>query len=160
MSFRDLGIEPTTFCAANAMLYHWATGTLEWGLWSEQGMCVPLWRCLKCTWWRERNFFHSLQLACSRDNAARCPLANLLTHTVQRCHGNIPAKDNEEIRSLPLPSAFQWAHTHALLTPKSPLQGDRDDHFHLELACELFDMRTVTPLTNRQCKKKKNIHTK
>ncbi len=21
------GIEPTTFCAANAMLYHWATGT-------------------------------------------------------------------------------------------------------------------------------------
>ncbi len=22
-----LGIEPTTFCAANAMLYHWATGT-------------------------------------------------------------------------------------------------------------------------------------
>ncbi len=24
----SLGIEPTTFCAANAMLYHWATGTL------------------------------------------------------------------------------------------------------------------------------------
>ncbi len=23
-----LGIQPTTFCAANAMLYHWATGTL------------------------------------------------------------------------------------------------------------------------------------
>ncbi len=23
----SLGIEPTTFCAANAMLYHWATGT-------------------------------------------------------------------------------------------------------------------------------------
>ncbi len=23
-----LGIEPTTFCAANAMLHHWATGTL------------------------------------------------------------------------------------------------------------------------------------
>ncbi len=23
-----LGIEPTTFCAANAMLDHWATGTL------------------------------------------------------------------------------------------------------------------------------------
>ncbi len=22
-----LGIEPTNFCAANAMLYHWATGT-------------------------------------------------------------------------------------------------------------------------------------
>ncbi len=22
---RSLGIEPTTFCAANAMLYHWAT---------------------------------------------------------------------------------------------------------------------------------------
>ncbi len=26
---RSLGIEPTTFCAANAMLYHWATGTLD-----------------------------------------------------------------------------------------------------------------------------------
>ncbi len=24
-----LGIEPTTFCAANAMLYHWATGTYD-----------------------------------------------------------------------------------------------------------------------------------
>ncbi len=24
----SLGLEPTTFCAANAMLYHWATGTL------------------------------------------------------------------------------------------------------------------------------------
>ncbi len=27
----SLGIEPTTFCAADAMLYHWATGTmLSW----------------------------------------------------------------------------------------------------------------------------------
>ncbi len=25
----SLGIEPITFCAANAMLYPWATGTLE-----------------------------------------------------------------------------------------------------------------------------------
>ncbi len=24
----SLGIEPMTFCAANTMLYHWATGTL------------------------------------------------------------------------------------------------------------------------------------
>ncbi len=24
----SLGIEPTTLCAANAMLYHWATGTV------------------------------------------------------------------------------------------------------------------------------------
>ncbi len=23
----SLGIEPTTFCTANTMLYHWATGT-------------------------------------------------------------------------------------------------------------------------------------
>ncbi len=28
VSMCSLGIEPTTFCAANAMLYHWATGTL------------------------------------------------------------------------------------------------------------------------------------
>ncbi len=28
ISMCSLGIEPTTFCAANAMLYHWATGTL------------------------------------------------------------------------------------------------------------------------------------
>ncbi len=26
----SLGIEPTTFCTANAMLYHWATGTLPY----------------------------------------------------------------------------------------------------------------------------------
>ncbi len=25
----SLGIEPITFCAANAMLYHWATGPLK-----------------------------------------------------------------------------------------------------------------------------------
>ncbi len=25
----SLGIEPTTLCAAKAMLYHWATGTLQ-----------------------------------------------------------------------------------------------------------------------------------
>ncbi len=28
----SLGIEPTTFCAADAMLYHWATGTQKWYL--------------------------------------------------------------------------------------------------------------------------------
>ncbi len=28
ISMCSLGIEPTTFCAANAMLYHWTTGTL------------------------------------------------------------------------------------------------------------------------------------
>ncbi len=27
VSMCSLGIEPTTFCVANAMLYHWATGT-------------------------------------------------------------------------------------------------------------------------------------
>ncbi len=26
----SLGIEPTTFCAADAMLYHWATGTIHY----------------------------------------------------------------------------------------------------------------------------------
>ncbi len=26
----SLGIEPRTFCAANAMLYHWATGTEQY----------------------------------------------------------------------------------------------------------------------------------
>ncbi len=57
---------------------------------------------------------------------------------MQHCHGNIPAEDYVEIRLLPLPSLFQW-HARALLTPKSPLQADRDDHFHLELACEPFD---------------------
>ncbi len=55
-------------------------------------------------------------------------------------NGNIPAEDYEEIRLLPLPSAFQW-HARALLTPKSPLQRDMDDHFHLELTCEPFDTR-------------------
>ncbi len=26
----SLGIEPTTFCAANAMLYHWTAGTYSY----------------------------------------------------------------------------------------------------------------------------------
>ncbi len=30
-----LGIEPTTFCAANAMLYHWATETLNGNGWQS-----------------------------------------------------------------------------------------------------------------------------
>ncbi len=33
----SLGIEPTTFCAANAMLYHWATGIVTINIfWSEK----------------------------------------------------------------------------------------------------------------------------
>ncbi len=36
----SLGIEPTTFCAANAMLYHWAPGTLLIGYFAR---CVLLW---------------------------------------------------------------------------------------------------------------------
>ncbi len=35
----SLGIEPTTFCAANAMLYHWATGTPE----RESGNILSRW---------------------------------------------------------------------------------------------------------------------
>ncbi len=31
----SLGIEPTTFCAANTMLYHWATGTHHMALYSD-----------------------------------------------------------------------------------------------------------------------------
>ncbi len=34
---------------------------------------------------------------------------HLLIDTVLRCHGNMPADDNEEIISLPSPSAFQTA---------------------------------------------------
>ncbi len=47
----------------------------------------------------------------------------------------------------------------ALLTPKSPLQGDRDDHFHLEFApwTMRFDTRTVPLLLNIQIKNTKNI---
>ncbi len=30
---------------------------LEWGLWSEQGTCVPLCSRLECTWQRERHHF-------------------------------------------------------------------------------------------------------
>ncbi len=36
----SLGIEPTSFCAANAMLYHWATGTL-WAYFSAGGPGHP-----------------------------------------------------------------------------------------------------------------------
>ncbi len=37
----SLGIEPTTFCAANAMLYHWATGTLFWCYRNAQELVDP-----------------------------------------------------------------------------------------------------------------------
>ncbi len=53
-----------------------------------------------------------------------------------------------------MPNAYLWLHVGTvsnytdlgLLVPcslKSPLQGDRDDHFLLELACEPFDARYV-----------------
>ncbi len=35
LSVCSLGIEPTTFCAANTMLYHWATGTLLLCTWPQ-----------------------------------------------------------------------------------------------------------------------------
>ncbi len=40
----SLGIEPTTFCAANTMLYHWATGTHECQhvLWHTEAEHDPL----------------------------------------------------------------------------------------------------------------------
>ncbi len=40
----SLGIEPTTFCAANAMLYHWATGTLWLSVmrYSEAQISLPV----------------------------------------------------------------------------------------------------------------------
>ncbi len=54
------------------------------------------------------------------------------------CDVNIPAEDDEEIRS-PFAKGISndeiIARTwRALFTPKSPLQGDRDDHFYLEVA--------------------------
>ncbi len=36
----SLGIEPTTFCAANAMLYHWATGILYVCIYACVCVCV------------------------------------------------------------------------------------------------------------------------
>ncbi len=59
----SLGVEPITFCAANAMLYHWATGTVtewQWQMafcahrksvraeWTEQSRTVLClcWQCI------------------------------------------------------------------------------------------------------------------
>ncbi len=42
----SLGVEPTTFCAANTMLYHWATGTLEY---SNTLLCDALYPTLLLT---------------------------------------------------------------------------------------------------------------
>ncbi len=52
---------------------------LEWGLWSEQGTCVPLCSRLECTWQRERNFL--IIFSCYRDNAAWCLSADSLMDT-------------------------------------------------------------------------------
>ncbi len=41
ISMCSLGIEPTTFCAANAMLYHWATGLYH--------RPYEMWQCEMCT---------------------------------------------------------------------------------------------------------------
>ncbi len=57
----SLGIEPTTFCAANAMLYHWATGTqLHIGI-------LGMWRDLVArdlarTWWYPCETFCSVYI--------------------------------------------------------------------------------------------------
>ncbi len=48
----SLGIEPTIFCAANAMLYHWATGTLHYNTlhykrWKHLLMLKKATQCIK-----------------------------------------------------------------------------------------------------------------
>ncbi len=42
----SLGIEPTTFCAVNAMLYHWATGTLIKQQNREKSLAICDWKTL------------------------------------------------------------------------------------------------------------------
>ncbi len=37
---RSLGIEPTTVCIANAMLYHWATGAQVLGKFIDIILCL------------------------------------------------------------------------------------------------------------------------
>ncbi len=51
ISMCSLGIEPTTFCAANAMLYHWATQepVLPWPAKSTVNYCYSLLRIMS-TW--------------------------------------------------------------------------------------------------------------
>ncbi len=79
---------------------------------------------------------------------------HLLTRTMQRCHRNIPAADNEEITSLPLPSAFQTTtYTHVPCSLQSThTKGIGMITSIWNLPCEpfRFGTRTATPLPATQ----------
>ncbi len=49
----SLSIEPTTFCAANAMLHHWATGTQQMSLYKKTFTATTLAQSLHvaCVWY-------------------------------------------------------------------------------------------------------------
>ncbi len=55
----SLGIEPTTFCTANAMLYLWATGTLWLSGMTEQCICPLGIRWINMSEERKHSFFKS-----------------------------------------------------------------------------------------------------
>ncbi len=60
------GIEPTTFCAANTMLYHWATGSLSVSL-NEYSLIIMLnarWLACQHTWSGRRGIYTYLCSAC------------------------------------------------------------------------------------------------
>ncbi len=68
---------------------------LEWRLWSEQGMCMPLFRHLKCT--LKYMFICNSHANKNKNLFMTLKQQHLLTHAMPRCHGNIPAEDYEEI---------------------------------------------------------------
>ncbi len=82
---------------------------------------------------------------------------NLLTaHRAALSREHPQLEDNEEIRLLPSASAFKRLNNDHAPCPfhsKSPLQGDRDDHFHLEFAREpsIHNLRVSLPPIPESC---------
>ncbi len=75
----------------------------------------------------------------------------VLTHTVLhlRCHGNIPAEEDEEITSLPLTRLHNGMHVHcSLQSPHTKGIGMITSIWNLPCGPFQFHMRNVTHLTH------------
>ncbi len=91
----SLGIEPTTFCAANTMLYHWATGTLLFisilGLRPMSCPYGPVLMVFSCCFRAGVSSCHRTAVTCS--GSLRTPPVNCTRDRCSRVRGCSPASD-------------------------------------------------------------------
>ncbi len=83
----SLGIEPTTFCAANTMLYHWATGTQYKASVYEARIKEKLWfsQCGR-TWLVCRKQLNTSGVTLNADREPKIHHQTPMTHGIQSFH--------------------------------------------------------------------------